>query len=1139
MAGEIKRSAGTAYIDLALGNVDRVIAQAHEVGRQVDHAINEEVSKSTTAETSSRNFAEGFTRGFRRTIPGFAKPIQDELGNVKDQAQKDAEEAAANFAKGFLAKVGPPIDRTFSTVFADLEGKSGATGRKSGESFTARFRNYFLGSFGRLKDDFKQLTNAAGGSGGDAGKSWGQKFFENARNQVQKLDKGIPGGLALGLAPLGVAGGAGALGVGLSVGSSLLGPAVGVLGGASLAKSYLSSASQGLTSIQSAGGNQAQIAADVSAQQAGLSGKAYRAQQAALKGLTADQLSLVKALGDTNTNYSTLTPAQAKALSQLQSGTTAYSTLLPAQKQAIASLTAQRNVYDRLDPATKGFVSGLASIKASDAGLKTALAPTYLKAFSSFVPFIQNALKLAQPVLEATGHAFGSIGAELTKLSIGSGAAAFFNKITAQINGGAIQKIASGIGRIAAGFADLWVKFGGSGKFISDFGSMTARFLAFAQSQNAGGSFSKFLDYLRQNGATLLQTISSIGHTITGVIGGLASAGTGDLSVLKDVLGFISKLPPGLAAPLAAVASQAVILQKLGGFKVISALTDIGNSEGAIRKTASAIADFSSAVASGISKTWDFVTSLNAAKIAEIAQAAAGKIATAAQWLWNFALDAFPVVLIISAIVALVAVIIKYHNQIWHFIIRIWNDIYGFLKHWWYVLVIGILTGGLGLIIGLVIKYHNQIWGFIKKIWGDISGFFSRTWDSIYNKVTGVAKNVWHDVVTTFTNLKNDLITVFKDIANASFVIPVNWVIDHVFNDGILKAWNWVGGLVGIKAISVPDIPKFATGGRVPGSGDGDTQPIWATPGEFVIRKAAAAALGPDFLEALNHADHYASGGLIGSIKSAGSSALKSLENATLGGLRDAVSGVLTPIVSSIPKSPGFFGILHSLGGKIESDILSFLELKDKAAGSLGGTIASAAHTLIIGQALKAAGVTPSSAWISGLNTLITRESGWNASAINLTDINAKNGDPSRGLAQVIAATFNAYHAPGTSFNIYDPIANIAAAIRYIVARYGVANDGSNLAARVQQANPKLPPKGYDKGGLLSPGYSSIYNGLGKPEAILTPDQWNSMARLASQGGETHIHVYIGNEEIDGHIDHRVDRAFDDLTAALSNGRAS
>ncbi|MET8428431.1 transglycosylase SLT domain-containing protein [Nocardia sp. NPDC004860] len=67
----------------------------------------------------------------------------------------------------------------------------------------------------------------------------------------------------------------------------------------------------------------------------------------------------------------------------------------------------------------------------------------------------------------------------------------------------------------------------------------------------------------------------------------------------------------------------------------------------------------------------------------------------------------------------------------------------------------------------------------------------------------------------------------------------------------------------------------------------------------------------------------------------------------------------------------------------------------------------------------------------------IMRESGGDPSAINLYDTNAANGTPSKGLLQVIDPTFQAYHVAGTSWDIYDPVANITAACNYAAARYG------------------------------------------------------------------------------------------------------
>ncbi|MFC8538381.1 transglycosylase SLT domain-containing protein [Streptomyces sp. NPDC057249] len=72
-----------------------------------------------------------------------------------------------------------------------------------------------------------------------------------------------------------------------------------------------------------------------------------------------------------------------------------------------------------------------------------------------------------------------------------------------------------------------------------------------------------------------------------------------------------------------------------------------------------------------------------------------------------------------------------------------------------------------------------------------------------------------------------------------------------------------------------------------------------------------------------------------------------------------------------------------------------------------------------------------------GIYRNIMRESSGNPMAINNWDINAVNGTPSKGLLQVIQPTFDAYHVPGTSMDIYDPVANITAACNYAAATYG------------------------------------------------------------------------------------------------------
>lgn len=77
---------------------------------------------------------------------------------------------------------------------------------------------------------------------------------------------------------------------------------------------------------------------------------------------------------------------------------------------------------------------------------------------------------------------------------------------------------------------------------------------------------------------------------------------------------------------------------------------------------------------------------------------------------------------------------------------------------------------------------------------------------------------------------------------------------------------------------------------------------------------------------------------------------------------------------------------------------------------------------------------------------IIQHESGGNPNAINLWDSNAAAGIPSKGLMQTIDPTFNSYALPGHR-DIWNPVDNIIAGVRYSIDRYGSV---SNVPGIVQ-----------------------------------------------------------------------------------------
>ncbi|HFC9328223.1 TPA: tape measure protein [Enterococcus faecium] len=113
------------------------------------------------------------------------------------------------------------------------------------------------------------------------------------------------------------------------------------------------------------------------------------------------------------------------------------------------------------------------------------------------------------------------------------------------------------------------------------------------------------------------------------------------------------------------------------------------------------------------------------------------------------------------------------------------------------------------------------------------------------------------------------------------------------------------------------------------------------------------------------------------------------------------------------------------------------------------------------------------------LNALLNQmrtESNGNPKAINNWDINAKKGTPSKGLLQVIDPTFRAYAMPGFNSNIYDPLSNILASIRYALSRYG------SLRAAYRGV-------GYANGGIVNQHQIAEIAEGNKPEIIIPLDK--------------------------------------------------
>lgn len=183
-----------------------------------------------------------------------------------------------------------------------------------------------------------------------------------------------------------------------------------------------------------------------------------------------------------------------------------------------------------------------------------------------------------------------------------------------------------------------------------------------------------------------------------------------------------------------------------------------------------------------------------ASKVAALAGAAATGIATAAQWAWNVAMSANPIGIVIVAVGALVAAIV------------------------W---------------IATKTTWFQDLW---KWIWSKIGDPVKAAWDWI--------KRVTTSAFTWYISLPGKIWDAFKKITgyiSAPFRAAFNAVADAWNNTIGRLSWTvpgWVPGIGG-NTIGAPQLPKFHTGGIVPGT-PGAEVPILALAGEEVLPRGEA-----------------------------------------------------------------------------------------------------------------------------------------------------------------------------------------------------------------------------------------------------------------------------------------------------------
>jgi hypothetical protein len=459
----------------------------------------------------------------------------------------------------------------------------------------------------------------------------------------------------------------------------------------------------------------------------------------------------------------------------------------------------------------------------------------------------------------------------------------------------------------------------------------------------------------------------------------------------------------------------------------------------------------------------------------------------------------------------------------------------------WKTIVFPILT-----LIGGIFKWlwQTAIGPALNGIMNIITFLWMNVFKPAFQGIGAVIKWVWDNVIKpAFEALKSGIDRVKDSFQSGSSAIekiwnglkaiavaPINFIIETVFNDGILRVWNWLADKIDPSLHVNPIKPiKLASGGPINGPGGPTDDKILAalSNGEYVV-KASAYAQNRALVEAINAGQVFAQGGTVGYGVNSNSGQNRSdpggggtttandtnWSKAVNGFLNDplgTLAGLFGKVFDGVQKFEGTVlgKTIIEIPRKILTNVVKFL--KDKVTGIFsggggggsgggGGIGGTAQWTALVTEVLTMLG--QSLSLVPNVLRRMNQESGGNPNAINRTDINAQQGHPSQGLMQTIPSTFASYAGPFVGAGILNPLANIYAGVNYAIHRY----------PSLQYAMDK--PGGYVNGGILKPGQFG-FNETSEPEAILNKQQWNAITN--NKGGNTYVlNVYeAANSTID------------------------
>lgn len=566
-------------------------------------------------------------------------------------------------------------------------------------------------------------------------------------------------------------------------------------------------------------------------------------------------------------------------------------------------------------------------------------------------------------------------------------------------------------------------------------------------------------------------------------------------------------------------------------------------------------------------------------------------IAAIAMWLWNNAIKPY-----FNSMVATFRAVGSIVSWLWTNVV---NPVFGFIssKAQW------LWTNAIKPVVDRVVQGFKNLGSNIKWLWNNIVS-------PVFGWIGDKAKWLWNNAVKpAFDMLKRGVKAVGDSFNDAKDFIarawnkvqdiakkPVRFIIDKVYNAGIVPVWNKVAGAFGAKKIAKMDISGWATGGVLPGYTPGrDVHRFYSATGgglelsggEAIMRPEWTRAVGPGFVALMNRVaksrgakgvrealaptlggnpttQRFADGGIFGWIgKTAAGVGSKAWEGAKKlaswlkegleASARAGVKHVIDPMLSLFPGADTAFGkMIRRIPTKILDAIFGYSKEADKrgAGGGVGGPRVQAALKWARSQNGKAyqwgGNGNPSwdcSGFLSAIESVLRGQKPhrrWSTFAF-------QGGTAPAGWAQNATSPFR--------------IGITNAGVGHTAGTLGGVNvesrggDGVVVGKRARGYSSSLfthrygfvPARKFDSGGWLQPGVTAAVNATGQPEAILTARQWQvARAGLAQAGGglqagdQVTLVVQDGptlRAYVDRRADDRVDATLRPMAAQIAGRR--